>query len=273
MNIEMEIKKLYTTMTKAEQQVADCVLSHQHDFLFYTLDRAAQEAGTSTTSVIRFCRRLGFAGYKSFQEKFQQESKLQFNLPGRLRNISNGASVTDLFERIIQEDIQNIFQSFEDVSLEAINEAVSLLSTAKNVYAFGMRESYSLAHYLYTRMTTIRKNVHILDAGYNGMYESILDLASDDVCVVFLFHRYTSQTLQILPRLKKQGIPIILITSAPFDSVAPYAKVLLPCLVQIRGIKNSFVVPVCMIDYFCNAVAAFAPKASLARLELIEEML
>lgn len=273
MSLAKKTKDFYDAMTKTEQQVAEYFLSHQQDFSFHTLDRIAREAGTSTTTVIRFCRRLGFAGFKEFQEKLQDEIKYQINLPDRMRRISNTTSDSDLLEQVVQRNIQNIFQSFSDISSETLDNAVSRISAAKHVYTFGMRESYSLAHYAYTRLTAIRNDVHILDAGYNGMIEAVLNLTPNDVCIVFLFHRYTNQTLRMLPLLQKQGVQIILITSAPFDSVTSFADVLLPCLVQIQGIKNSFVVPICLIDYFCNAVATFDSASSLARLELIESIL
>ena len=84
-----------------------------------------------------------------------------------------------------------------------INDAVSHISTAKRVFTFGMKESFALAHYAYTRLLTVRKNVCVLNAGYNGEIESILSMNKDDVCVAFVFHRYTKQALQVLDMLKK----------------------------------------------------------------------
>ena len=41
--------------------MASYFLGHSNDFAFCTLDKIAATMDTSTTSVIRFCRRLGFA--------------------------------------------------------------------------------------------------------------------------------------------------------------------------------------------------------------------
>lgn len=273
MSLIKQTKELYSSMTKGEQQVANRFLSHQYDFSFHTLDKIAHEADTSTTTVLRFCRRLGFSGYKDFQEALQNEIRYQSNLPDRMRRASYSPSSADLLEQVVQRDIQNIFQTFADLPSEALEDAVRRISSAKRVYTFGMRESYALAHYAYTRIIATRNDTYILDAGQNGMLEPVLNLTSTDVCLVFLFHRYTDQSLQILSLLKKQGVQVILITSTPYDQVAPYADILLPCLVRIQGVKNSSVVPICLIDYFCNAVAASNSASSLIRSELVENLL
>ena len=133
MRLAEKTKSLYDALTKTEQQVASFFLSHPQDFSFYTLGRAAHEAGTSTTSVLRFCRRLGFTGFKEFQENLQDEIKSQMNLPDRMRHISHDASDSDLLEQIVQRNIQNVFQSISDISSSSLELAVSKLSAAKRV--------------------------------------------------------------------------------------------------------------------------------------------
>ena len=68
MNVVEQIRLELESMTKSERQVASYYLGHLNDFTFHTLDQVAASAGTSTTSVIRFCRRLGYSGYKALQE-------------------------------------------------------------------------------------------------------------------------------------------------------------------------------------------------------------
>ena len=206
MNITERIKQEFDTMTKSERQVASYFLGHINDFTFYTLDHIADEIGVSTTSVIRFCRKVGFSGFKEFQDTLR------------------------------------------------------------------LKESYALAHYAYTRFLTVRDNAFMLGI-YNNCIEAVLSLTPEDVCLVFLFHRYTKETLHILPMLKAQGIPIILVTSAPYDELLPYATILLSCYVDACGIKNTSLAPICLLDYLCNAVAVQKGEDALIRMKQLESLI
>ena len=260
------------TMTKTEQQVAACFLASSEEFAFCTLDRIAQTAGVSTTSVLRFCRRLGFEGYKDFQDALRAQIRGGMTLPLKLRQNSETAAGA-LLQRVVGEGVQAIEQTFSALPSECLTEATDLLSSGSRVFTFGLRESFALAHYAYTRLTTVRPAVQILRAGEDGMMEPLLELRPGDVCLCFLFHRYTELSLRLIPLIRKQGASVILVTDTPCDRLAPWADVLLPCHVANTGIKNSALAPVCLTDYFCNAVALCGGAAVQERLDRTEQLL
>ena len=273
MNITAKINQNFNDMTKSERQVASYFQEHSDDFAFYTLDRISDEIGISTTSVIRFCRRLGFTGYKTFQETLRTDVKYQHaDLPHKYQRTLDINNKDELLSQIIQRSVHCIQQTFHNVPNESLASAVRYIMKAQKVFTFGMRESFALAHYTYTRFQTIRVNVSLLKYGYNGDVESVLSLTPNDVCIVYLFHRYTKQTLQILPMLKNQGVKIILVTSAPYENIETYATVLLSCDVNINGIKNSAIAPICLADYLCNAVAVLNGEETLEYMKEIEEL-
>ena len=251
MNITETIKNELDKMTKSEKRIATCFLSNQNDFAFETLDVLAQKINISTTSVIRFCRKLGFSGYKAFQEELRIGFKNELTLP-------------DKFKKTVEPSRDALLaKTLSELSSDAIADAVTKINNAKRVFCFGLKESYALAHYAYTRFLTVRGDVYMLTAGQGGEIESLLSLREGDVCIFFLFHRYTGQSPQILCELKKRGVETLLITSPPYEEVEKEAAVLLPCFVDINGIKNSAAAPVCLIDYLCNAVVAAGGDKSL----------
>lgn len=272
MKIVEKINRCYEEMTKTERQVASYFLGHSNDFAFCTLDKIATTMDTSTTSVIRFCRRLGFAGYKTFQEALREDLKYQQpDLPDKLQRTLHASAGDERLTRTVSRDIRCIQQTFCDIPYESLTEAVQLIANARRVYTFGMKESFALSHYAYTRFLTVRPDVYML-GGSNGEVESVLSLTEEDVCIVYLFHRYTKQTLQLLPILQKQGVKIIIVTSAPYDQLEQYATLLLPCCVDAGGIKNTAVAPICLADYLCNAVAVQGGEKTLEYMQKSEEL-
>lgn len=255
MKIVKKIKSTMEQMTRSERRVASYFLEHMNDFAFETLDGIAEKMDVSTTSVIRFCRKIGFDGYKSFQNTVRSDFKTELALPDKLERTTREHSSDAQLTGTIQNAILCIKETFKRMPLSFMRNAVERTCEADRVFCFGLRESYALAHYAYTRLLTVRDNVYMLSAGQTGEIESILSLKPGDVCICYLFHRYTKQSPKILELIKKQGATVILITSAPYDSIMDFSDILLPCRVDIGGIKNSAVAPVCITDYLCNALA------------------
>lgn len=259
-------------MTRTEQQAADYFLAHPNSFALSTLEKVAGEIGVSTTTVIRFCRRLGFDGFKDFQQALRKDMKHQLALPFKLQQ--NNLTVSgELLARVIDDGINAISTTFSGMPMDLLDSAIEKIGTAKRIFVFGMRESFAIVHYIYTRLTTVRREVHILDAGYRGMIEPMLDLTKDDLCIAVIFHRYAEQSIKILPRIKEQGSSVILITSDPYDTLAPYADIILPCHVQNNGIKNTSLAPICLADYFCNAIAVQYPDETTKQINSVEKLL
>ena len=272
MRMMEQIKQELDAMTKSERTVASHFLGHPNDFTFLTLEGVANRIGVSTTTVLRFCRRLKFSGFKRFQEALREDIQSHPSLPEKFQRTTEAGASDGLLERTVQMDILCLRNTFRDLPWESLNDALRLLSKAKRVFTFGMKESYALAHYLYTRLAAVRTDVQILDAGGNGDVEQVLSLSQEDVCVVFAFHRHSAQTLNLLPLLRKQGAAVIIVTSEPFTQVAPHATVLLPCCVDAGGIKNTAVAPIFLSDYLCNALAVLRGADALTHMQKLEEL-
>ena len=272
MNVSEHIRQQLGTMTRSERQVAMFTLDHMNDTVFYTLEELARQTDVSTTSVLRFCRRLGFDGFKDFQNAARTELKYSPDLLDKFQRTSDQQMEHSLLAQTVQQGIQCIQETFRELPFEAISQAVNCIAQARRVYTFGMRESQALAYYAYSRLLTVRGDVFAYQDGYNGNVETLLSLNEQDVFVVYLFHRYTRQTLRLLELLRQRGVPVILITSPPVDAVVRFATVLLPCRVDAKGIKNSALAPICLADYLCNALAVVNGEDTLQRMKQSEEL-
>ncbi len=162
MNTVKQIQACLDDMTKSEYQVATYCLGNLHDFAFDTLDVVAEKIGVSTISVIRFCRRLGFSGFKSFQEQVRSEFKYQPDLPERFQRSRRQRFSNEFMTRTVEQNMNCINKTFRELPYERMYDAVMRLKTAKHVVTLGMRESFALAHYAYTRLLTVREDVSIL---------------------------------------------------------------------------------------------------------------
>lgn len=271
MSIIEKINSEYPQMTKSEKALSAYLLAHLDEFETLSIQELADRNNVSTTTLIRFTRKLGYDGYKEFKRAVCSSSVVHPNLISKFEHIAFLSN-----NKILSDTINHGFTCIEDtfsrLSAEKIDRTISLLTKSRRVYTFGMKESYALAHYAYTRLYTVRDNTLLLNIS-NGDVEALLDVQKDDVCLAFLFHRYTKRSLEVLSLLQKIGVPVILVTNDPYDSVEKYAEVVLPCTVYGVGIKNTSIAPICLLDYFCNVIATNNSKKSLDRMKSIEELL
>ena len=272
MTIVENIRKQLEEMTRSERQVAVFILGRMNHIAFCTLDQLAKEVDTSTTSVLRFCRKLGFPGYKQFQQTVRDELKYSPSLPDKFQRTTEHPVGDGLLAQTIRQGITCIQQTFQELAYEQISEAVKRISEARRVYTFGMRESQALAMYTYSRLLTVRGDVFLYNDGFSGNMESLLSLTEQDVFIIYLFHRYTKSTLRLLEILKQRNVQVILVTSPPTEEVNRFATVLLSCQVDASGIKNSYLAPICMADYLCNAVAMHQGEKTLYRMKQTEDL-
>lgn len=272
MSVSERIRQEFGAMTRSERQVATYVLGHMNDIVFYTLDELARQSDVSTTSVLRFCRRLSVDGFRQFQQTVRTELKYSPDLLDKFHRTSENQLGNALLAQTVQQGILCIQKTFQELPVQALEAAVTRIAKARRVYTFGMRESQALATYAYSRLLTVRGDVFEFRDGCTGNVETLLSVTAEDVFVVYLFHRYTAQTVRLLEILKQRGVQVILITSPPVETVARFATVVLSCQVDAKGIKNSSLAPICLADYLCNAVAMVNPEDTLRRMERSEEL-
>lgn len=272
MNIAALINKELPSMTKSEYKVAAYLLNSPSEAAFATLEELAERIGTSTTSVIRFCRRLGHHGYKELQLSVRAELKSQPSLPDKFARTVSLSGTDTLLSRILSSVRACLDATFGEVSEKTLSAAVEKLACAERVFLFGMKESFALAHYAYTRLLSVRPGASILSAGLNGEIEELLSLREGDVVVVFLFHRYTDAALRVLDFLRERGIDVILVTAPPCSDSVISGTLPIICRTDIGGIKNSAVAPIAVTDYICNAVALELGESALEYMKSSENL-
>ena len=271
MNLTELTRQNLSLMTKSEQAVANAFFQKPNAFLFETLEGVALTSDVSTTTVLRFCRRLGFAGFKDFQLALRSSASMHPDLPEKFtRNAKENSA--SLLSRSVAQGIACIQESFENWKENDFSRAVKLLSQARRVYTFGLKESFALAHYAYTRLLAVRGDVFLLSSPSGSDPEGILNLTKEDVCLIFLFHRYTNASIEILNLMAKKGIPLILVTDPPYPAGIGKDCITLPCRVDGGGIKNTSASPLILCDALCNAAAAEGEENTLEHMKRCETL-
>lgn len=267
------IQERYQNFTGIQRQVADYFLAHPDTLPFKRLEDVAGMIGVSTTSVIRFARALGFKGYGDMQQALQQSILNKGSLPQRLLNSFQTAKQDKLLVDSFQNDIQNIHDTLEGLSEQALSQAVEAIIGAESVYVLGIRGNFSVAHYLGYRLGQLKRGVRLVDGTALAYPEEVIGAQAGDVCVAFLTPRYSKMTANLVSWLKRRGVKIILFTRQGSTEIDPYGDIILPCKTDGISYKSSLVSLFCVCNYLLAAIALEDHDNAMETIAQTEELL
>ncbi len=271
-NYSSKVTDALQSLTHSQRTVADYVLENRDAMAFATLDDAAMKIGVSTTTVIRFARALVYSGYSDMQKDLQSEIMDKVSLPERITGIKGKVSLDKLLRETMNNDIANITETVTKLPEETLRAAVREIILARRVHILGMRSSFALAHYTASRLGQIRPHIHLVQSAGMIFPEELVGSGPEDICIAFLFPRFSKTTANLIMWLRGMGVRVILFTSQNYRTVQAYGDIIVPCRVKGISFKNSFTGPMCVINYLAATVALENPEA-IATLQQAEEFL
>ena len=78
--ILLRLRQMLPQLPEQERKVGDYVLAHPHEAVGFSITRLAEASGASTTTVSRFCQRMGTKGYRQFRIALAKEWDAPHNL-------------------------------------------------------------------------------------------------------------------------------------------------------------------------------------------------
>ncbi|MDD4083685.1 MAG: MurR/RpiR family transcriptional regulator [Sphaerochaetaceae bacterium] len=266
------IAENFDMLTNSHKKVAKFIQHNLNLCAFKTLEEIAKQINVSTTTVIRFSRALGFAGFSDLQRNIQNNIQIKESLPDRLLNITNECP-NEVFKQSFLRDIENIQITMNSQNDKNLKSVINCISDAKNVFILGMRSAFSVAFYMASRLGEIKANIHLIQSVGLLYPEEIVNAEKGDACIAYLFPRYSKQTTAMISWLKKQGVKIILITSMDNSLVASYGDFILPCAVKSLYYKNSYAGPMCLTNYLVTSMTLCNKEEAKKLLIKTEEIL
>ena len=267
------IQEKSDSLTRSQKQIANYLSNHTDDVVFCTLEALASRIDVSTTTIIRFARSLGYSGFSDMQNDAKRDMQNKATLPERLDDTVNSGPEADLLQDSFSMDIENIRQTLNAQNMEDLRQVISLISDAENVFILGMRSSFALAYYMASRLGEMKQNVRFIQSTGMIYPEEIVSASERDVCIAYIFPRYSKTVTSVLSWMRSKGVRVILITSFSDAPVRRYADVCLGCAIRSVSYKNSMTAPICLTNYIVAEYARQHYEEARETLSRIEEIL
>lgn len=222
------IASLKHSFTKSEQKVAELVMKTPQQVIYSSITDLAEMVGVGDTTIIRFCRKLGFKGYQAFKMALAQELSL-----------NNDESFTALNDEIMDEDsteivIQKLYNSStgalqETLSLlkpEQVMRAVEIMCKSHRIHFYGVGASAVTALDAKYKYMRIGLEVDCYTDGHTMAMDAVL-LDKTDTVVGISYSGSTKDTVEALKLAKESGVNTICITHHVKSPITQYADVVL----------------------------------------------
>lgn len=206
----------HTKFTRTQQKIADYFLSNQEKLAGLSSQEASSEIGVSDASVIRFCRIIGYEGFKDLKSHVYnmlvENSFAGLSLTERMTQSTGKFNAQDTlinFQALVQQNFLSVFRN----STEDINRVADTLIAAKHRYIIGLRGCRGLAMTFSRTLTFMLPNVIYLNDGEGMSLSRMQDVNEDDAVLMFVFSRYYKTDEKYLETARKNGAKICLITN------------------------------------------------------------
>lgn len=220
---QLEDKERFTSV---EREIISYILEHKKDVLDLTADELANKTYTSTASIVRLCKKLGFKGYKTFKVKLATEIN-SFNIRGeRIREdipFQKDDSSKETLDKLLNLSYQSLTDTYNNINEKDILEVVNIILKYDNLSIFANGPSCLIAADFYYKVMRLGMNVH-MDI-INGFSYGRSILKNKNTLAMFIsYYGKSRQHLEVAQMLKNQGVDIILITGPTENPLCRFAK-------------------------------------------------
>ena len=211
-NVYAAIQSQYATFSKVGKRIADHIIADPVHITSISIQQMAAELGIAESSIIRFCKILGCAGFSEMKLLLAKYS------PKSVRTIFEDLSETDsiqtISESVFGRNIDTLERALQLLDFQKIEQAVDVLSRAENILILGVGASGTIAEDFYIRLMRIGfRAVSLTDSHLMQIQAS---LCMPNTAVIAISH--TGKTREIVSAVrtaKEHGAQTIGITGFP----------------------------------------------------------
>ena len=225
------LRSLRSTLPPAEVRVADLVLSDARRVASLTITQLAAEAATSETSVLRFARRLGLAGYPGLRLALVEAAAAERDRDRdrgtrRLTDVSDSDTLDDIVEKVAHAGAAAVEDTARRLSRTTLAAVAEAFTAARRVDLFGVAASGLVAADLQLKLHQIGIATHAWTDAHLAL-TSVSLLGPGDVALVFSHSGTTVEAVEVLEAAKAAGATAVAITNAERSPVAKAADLVL----------------------------------------------
>ncbi|UOQ44014.1 MurR/RpiR family transcriptional regulator [Halobacillus salinarum] len=206
-----KVRESFSTVKPAEKVVADYILHHPENVVSMSIQQVAAESFSSPSAVLRFCKTLGFGGFKDFKLKLAGDLSILNMHDMDKHELKPGDSLTNIMTVVTNNNIQSLTESLQLLDIEQLTKAFHYLVNAKKIDLYGVGSSYLIASDAVQKFMRINKPCTAY-SDFHMQRVSAVNLEAEDVAVAISYSGATKQVIECIQIAKSQGAKVIAVT-------------------------------------------------------------
>lgn len=267
-------------LTKKERLVAQHLLDNHSKAGFMTASGISRELNISDGTVIRFARKLGYAGFANLQKALQSEMVEKLTHPrahaimpqNRLDQTLEQSDGKNLLSLVVEGLAENVRLLAEKNSDEIFERVARIIFKSRRTVVMGFRGCAAVATSLTARLSYLLDNVYPVTHMDPSDYSPVFNLKKGDCLIVIGFEEYQKGMVSMVKQAQKHRVSVIAITDRETSPLAFRSAACVYC--SIKGISfNSFSTVTLATDIIsAHLVKMIGHDAQIRNKELLDYM-
>ena len=206
----LKIELLSEEMGRAEKKAAHWILEHPEETLPLSIIELAEKADCSEATLVRFSRRLGFAGFQEFKIALARENQ---TAPVNAHMTAED-SAFEIYQKVCNDIYCSLERTQKSLNPDDLQQTAQAIMKAGQIVIFGLRYSAAVA---------VDASYKLLQANYNTVAytDSHLQkmaaahLNPGDVVIGISHSGASKEIMEAMQIAKERGAVIVCITGQP----------------------------------------------------------
>lgn len=270
----VELRALLPSLRPSERRIAEALLADPEGFATRSMTEIADLASTSTTTVVRFTRRAGYARFRDLRHDLTEQN-LRERLASRggaapASDISPDDSMADVVAKIAMNETLSIADTAEVLDVDALTAAVAAIAGATRVDIHGIGASSVVGVDLQRKLSRIgRIALEWPEAHAAWTAAAVLDERA--VAIAISHSGETEGVVEFLRIAKATGAKTIAITNHERSSLAGLADIVLRTAARETPLRSaalgSRIAQLMVVDCVFTGVAQVDYEGSVAAIQ------
>ncbi|MCI1857276.1 MAG: MurR/RpiR family transcriptional regulator [Sporolactobacillus sp.] len=206
----IRIQAAYPHLSEKERKIADYILNCPEETIHSSINQVSARIHVADATVFRFCRRLEFKGFQEMKIVLAADLAKSRHAPMDESRFQND-EVMQLAQRVFQDNIRTLENTFQILNADQFNRAVELLSRAERVAFFGSSGSVTIAQEAHRKF--VRAGI-MTYAPSDGEFQmlSASQLTDQDTAVFISYSASDKHLLQVAKTAKARHCPTVGLT-------------------------------------------------------------
>jgi DNA-binding MurR/RpiR family transcriptional regulator len=248
----------------ASRRVAEAIVRDPWSILGMTIYDVAAAPGVSLPSVTRFCRAVGYTGFRELVQGIAQSlGRLEAKDLETIEQAADSPSpIPGVVNAVVRQQIEALQITARTIDLDAINEATQVIAGAQRVFVLGHGAAHVPAMGMAVKLNWA--GVSAVATTLDMFTNQVVALGQDDVVVGLSHQGRTRDTIDMLALARELGATTIGVSTVPQSPLAAVSDISIAVLTPEAARAGTFVIAFDTLMVIADVIAALVSDAKWA---------